>query len=133
MLCQTPQPLAYSTRFLSQQRNVLATWAFYTFPAAPPPPLPVSISPICCFLFFLPSVPVCLPSFFAFANTCLLLPPALFRCYRGERRVTAPVSLFPLSFPFFLIVLQVQRWFPGFLLRATHSDKCISYTGNQHF
>lgn len=42
-------------------------------------------------------------------------------------------SLFPLSFPFFLIVLQVQRWFPGFLLRATHSDKCISYTGNQHF
>lgn len=65
MLCQTPQPLAHSTRFLSQQRNVLPTWAFYTFPVFFFTPSPVSclfhsfpsagssFSPICPSLFTL--------------------------------------------------------------------------------
>lgn len=44
MLCQTPQSLAHSTRFLSQENNLLPTWGCYTFP----PPL----SHLCLFQSF---------------------------------------------------------------------------------
>lgn len=98
MLCQTPQPLALSTRFLSQQRNVLPTWAFYTFPVfffSLSPSLSVSIFPICWFLFssHLSLSVYSLSS--AFANTCSLLLPALFKCYGGERcsHPSPPLSL----------------------------------------
>lgn len=43
MLCQTPQSLAHSTRFLSQQRNTLTTWGFYTFAVPLTPPSPISV------------------------------------------------------------------------------------------
>lgn len=64
------------------------------------PPLPrlsVSIFPICWFLFFSHLSPSVHSLSFAFANTCSLFLPALFKCYRGER-CSHPSPPLPLSF-----------------------------------
>lgn len=88
MLCQTPQPLAHSTRFLSQQRNILTTWVFHTFP-------------VLLFVYFnishllVSSFPPICPSQLLFLSLhlqtlCLLFPPVLFK---WERCASAVIGL----------------------------------------
>lgn len=101
MLCQTSKPLAHSTRFLSQQRNIFPTWAFYSFAVSFPPPRPrllsVSIFLICQFFFSN------LFALFLYIFRTLAFFAILFKRYCGERYTSAvntrPPSLLPsLSF-----------------------------------
>lgn len=103
MLCQTSKPLAHSTRFLSQQRSIFPTWAFYSFAVSSPPP---STSLVCFDLSHLPVLflqSVCSLSLH-FPNTCVFhFFAILFKRYCGERYTSAgnthPPSLLPfLSF-----------------------------------
>lgn len=137
MLCQTSKPLAHSTRFLSQQRNVFPTWAFYSFAVSFSPPCPrllsVSIFLICQF-FFSNLFALFLYIFRTLAFFAFLLSYLNVTVVKDTRLQSTPAP-HPFFHPsLFLIAPWVRRLLPAVCwITATHTDKCITYMGNQHF